>query len=401
MSTTTLSELQADQQQYVLNTYAPKTVLVRGQGCYVWDIEGNRYLDFGMGISVCNLGHCHPAITAAIQKQSQKLVHCSNIYINENQPRLAAELIKRSFPGKVFFCNSGAEANEGQIKFARLWGSKHGGKYEIICAQHSFHGRTLATLAATGKMKIREGFQPDMPGFVFAEYNNVKAFEEAITDKTAAILIEPVQGEGGIQPATLEFMQGLRKLCDKHKILLMLDEVQCGMGRTGKLFAHQNFDIIPDSMSIAKAIANGFPMGGFIVRNPYSEVFTPGSHGSTFGGTPLGSAIALAVLETMDHEKVLDNVQVASVDFWNRLVQLQAHHSIVANFRSLGLMIGIDVGKFQKEVAQECMKRKLVVLTAGEHDVRLLPCLKITPEEIEYGMKILDEAITAVEATLS
>ncbi|NLE55192.1 MAG: aminotransferase class III-fold pyridoxal phosphate-dependent enzyme, partial [Lentisphaerae bacterium] len=239
--TLTKDQLLAMQDQYVLKTYSRDTIMTRGEGSYLWDIDGKRYLDFAMGISVCNLGHCHPAVTKAICEQAAKLVHVSNLYQNENQPQLAKIIAEASFGGKVFFANSGAEANEGLIKFARKWGSRNGGRYEIICMNNSFHGRTLATLAATGRSKYRDGFQPDVQGFVFADFNDLDSIRAKIGPKTVAVLIEPVQGEGGIIPADKAFMTALRQLCDEHQLLLLLDEVQCGMGRTGKYFAYQHY----------------------------------------------------------------------------------------------------------------------------------------------------------------
>ncbi|NMA47708.1 MAG: acetylornithine transaminase, partial [Lentisphaerae bacterium] len=297
--TLTKDQLLAMQDQYVLKTYSRDTIMIRGEGSYLWDIDGKRYLDFAMGISVCNLGHCHPAVTKAICEQAGKLVHVSNLYQNENQPQLAKIIADASFGGKVFFANSGAEANEGLIKFARKWGSRNGGRHEIICMNNSFHGRTLATLAATGRSKYREGFQPDVQGFVFADFNDIESIKAKIGPQTVAVLIEPVQGEGGIIPADKAFMSALRRLCDERQLLLLLDEVQCGMGRTGKYFAYQHYDIVPDGMSMAKALGNGLPMGAFTVQQKYHDVLTPGTHASTFGGTALACAAGIAVFQTI------------------------------------------------------------------------------------------------------
>ena len=266
MSMTATETTLALYDKYVMHTYPRADILfVRGQGAKLWDGEGKEYLDFASGIAVCSLGHNHPAVTKAIQEQAEKLLHVSNLYMNENQPRLAQKLIENGFDGVCFFCNSGAEANEALIKLARKRGSEKG-KFEIIAMNDSFHGRTLATLAATGRSKYRKGFQPDMPGFKFVDFNDLEAARAAVDEKTAAILVEPVQGEGGIIPADMEYLKGLRALCDEKDILLLFDEVQCGMGRTGKLFAWQNFGVEPDALSMAKALANGIPMGAKIGR---------------------------------------------------------------------------------------------------------------------------------------
>jgi len=392
----TFAELLNLDREYVLPTYGRDTMLVRGEGSKVWDFFGNEYLDFTMGISVCNLGHCHPAVTRAISEQAAKLVHCSNIFYNENQPRLASVIARNSFEGKVFFCNSGAEANEGLIKFARRWGSRNGGRYEIICATHSFHGRTLATLAATATLKYREGFAPDMEGFVFAEFNQLEAVRAAITPRTVAVLVEPVQGEGGIHPASPEFIQGLRQLCDEKNLLLLFDEVQCGMGRSGKYFTYQNYDVIPDGMSMAKALGNGLPMGAFEIGAEFGELFAPGVHGSTFGGTPLACAASLAVFKAIEEEKVLENVQAMSAYLFARLNELKQQFSFIKDVRGVGLLVGIEVGERVLALQTACKKRRLLTLTAGEGVLRLLPSLKVTRAEIDQACEILASALAYV-----
>ena len=273
-----MSELYTDTvkrfEKYVVPTYAPKQLFVRGEGAKLYDDEGVEFLDFAAGISVCNLGHCNPRVTRAIQEQAAKLVHVSNLYMNELMPRLAEKLVESSFPGKAFFCNSGAEANEGMIKLARKYGNTHGGRNEIITMENSFHGRTLATLAATGRAKYRKGFEPDVPGFKQVPFNDFDALKAAITGNTCAVMLEMVQGEGGILPADEEYLAKVRQLCDERDILMLCDEVQCGMGRIGTRFAFQSFDVVPDVVSMAKAIANGLPMGGFIVRDKFADTLT-------------------------------------------------------------------------------------------------------------------------------
>ncbi len=389
-----LQRLLAMQNDHVLNTYTRDTMMVRGQGSYLWDVEGRRYLDFTMGISVCNLGHCHPRITAALCAQAGTLVHASNLFYNDKQPQLAKLIADHSFGGKVFFANSGAEANEGLIKLARRWGnSQSDGKNNIIAMENSFHGRTLATLAATGRSKYRVGFQPDMPGFDFATYNDLDSVKAKITPHTAAILVEPVLGEGGVVPATPQFLTGLRQLCDQNNLLLLFDEVQTGMGRTGKFFAHQHFGVIPDAMSMAKALGNGIPLAAFEVQQRLADVLTPGTHASTFGGTPLACAAGIAVFETLEQENVLANANAMGELFERELTALKAKHSFVTDIRRLGLMIGVDVGEKVKAIQEGCRKRGLLVLTAGEQTIRLMPALTINREQVLEGIAILAEAM--------
>ena len=388
-----LQRLLAMQNDHVLNTYSRDTMMVRGQGSYLWDLEGRRYLDFAMGISVCNLGHCHPRVTAAIREQAGTLVHVSNLFYNDKQPRLAKLIADHSFGGKVFFANSGAEANEGLIKLARRWGNSQGGRSDIITMENSFHGRTLATLAATGRGKYRAGFQPDMPGFDFATYNDLDSVKAKITARTAAILVEPVLGEGGVIPATPPFLAGLRQLCDQHNLLLLFDEVQTGMGRTGKFFAYQHFGVVPDAMSMAKALGNGLPLAAFEVQPRLADVLTPGTHASTFGGTPLACAAGIAVFETLDQDNVLANANAMGEWFERELTALKAKHSYVTDIRRLGLMIGVDVGDKVKAIQAGCRERGLLVLTAGEQTIRLMPALTITREQVQEGIAILAEAM--------
>ena len=366
-------------------------VVTRGEGPYIWDGEGNKYLDFTSGISVCNLGHCHPRLTKIIAEQAAKLVHCSNYYINEYTPVLAQKIAEHSFGGRCFFGNSGAEANEGMIKFARKWGWLNGGRNEIICMDNSFHGRTLGTLAATGRTKYREGFGPDMQGFSFANLNDLDSVKKLITDKTVAVMLEPVQGEGGVLPVTRDFICGVRKLCDENNLLLLLDEVQCGMARTGTYFAYERFGVKPDAMTIAKAIANGLPMGVFEVRQEYGDVLQPGNHGTTFGGNPLISAVACEVFNIMQEENIIDNVRNQSWRFFNELNGLQKKFDFVRDVRGYGLMIGVELDTKERlsKVTAACKAKGLLVLTAGESVLRLMPPLNITADKIDAGLEII------------
>lgn len=390
------AQIEAIYEQYVLPTYAAGLLLTRGEGTRVWDAAGREYLDFAAGISVCNLGHCHPAVTAAICAQAGRLVHVSNLYRNEVQPRLAEELVARCFDGAAFFANSGAEANEGMIKLARKWGSTRG-RHEIVAMTESFHGRTLATLAATGRDKYRQGFAPDLPGFRHASFNDLAAVAAAVTDATCAILLEPVQGEGGVVPATPEFMVGVRELCDQRGLLMLCDEVQCGMGRTGTFLACRGYGVTPDAVSLAKALGNGFPIGAMVVRRPYVAVLGPGTHASTFGGTPLACAAARAVLAAMTAEGVLENCRRQGALLQDRLRQLAKSHPCLREVRGAGLMIGVALDRPAGVLRQACQTAGLLVLTAGETVLRLLPPLTITEAEGATAVAIIERCLTQIE----
>ena len=385
--------------KYVMPTYAPKILFVRGEGARLWDADGREYLDFATGISVCNLGHCHPGVTAAVRKQAATLVHVSNLYMNEVMPRLAEKLIENCFDGVVFFANSGAEANEGMFKLARKIGNASG-RNEIISMDNSFHGRTLATLAATGRAKYRKGFEPDMPGFRQVPFNDIEALKNAVNDKPCAVVLEPVQGEGGILPADLEYLKQVRALCDEKGILLLFDEVQCGMGRIGTRFAWQSFGVEPDAFSMAKAIANGLPMGGFITKRKYADTLTPGTHASTFGGTALVSAAALAVQEAFDNEGVLENCREQGEYLRRQLGELGKKYPFVKGVRGMGLMIGVVLDREAATLAGLCLKRNLVVLTAGETVLRLLPPLNLTRAEADEGIGKIAAALEELNAAI-
>ena len=383
--------------QYVMKTMSPKLVLVKGEGSYVWDADGKKYLDFLAGISVTNLGHAHPAVLRAVREQSERIIHTSNIYYNELQPQLARKLSERSLGGKCFFCNSGAEANEALIKLARLWGHDKG-KYEIITLRQSFHGRTLATLTATGQDKVQQGYDPLPSGFVYAQFNDVESCRAAVTDKTAAILLEPVQGEGGILPATPEFMRGIRKLCDEKGILMLCDEVQCGMGRTGYWFAYQAYDVQPDALSTAKALANGIPMGAIAAKPFLSDVFQPGAHATTFGGTPLASAVALAVFNTIDEEHLLENVRKVGAYFEAELKAIAAEFAFIEGVRGRGLMLALALNVQAKPLLELLEQHGLLALNAGEKVVRFLPPLNIGEEQVQEACAIIRKACAELAA---
>ena len=378
--------------QYVMPTYAPGLTLVRGAGVSVWDDAGKEYLDFMAGIAVCNTGHCHPAVVEAIRKQAGVLMHCSNLFHNELQPRLAKKISDLALGGKVFFCNSGAEANECLFKLARKWGSMDG-RHEIVTMKNSFHGRTLATMTATGQTKYQKGFEPLMPGFAYAEFNNLESVKAAITPATVAVLCEAVQGEGGIVPATPEFMTGLRALCTEKKILLFFDEVQAGIGRTGQWFGFQNYGIRPDGFSMAKALGGGFPIGAAAVTPELSDVFQPGNHASTFGGTPLACAAALATLETIEKEDLLGNAVRMGARFMDGLKALAPKHACIQSVRGVGLMVGLVLNVPAKPVEAKLRENGLLCIATGDHVLRFVPPLVVSPAQIDQALAVIDRTL--------
>ena len=380
--------------RYVVPTYAPGKMFVRGEGARLWDDDGVEYLDFASGISVCNLGHCNERVTRAITEQCRRLVHISNLYMNELMPRLAEKLVTASGieDAQVFFANSGAEANEGMIKLARKYGNQTG-RNTIISMDNSFHGRTLATLAATGRAKYRKGFEPDMPGFKQVPFNDFEALEKAVTPDVCAIMLEMVQGEGGIYPADVEYLKKVRTLCDEKDILMLCDEVQCGMGRLGTRFAFQSFGIVPDAISMAKAIANGLPMGGFLARKKFASLLVVGTHASTFGGTPLACAAALAVQEAFDCDGVLENTLSVGSYIMEKLSAFVGKYDFVQCVRGKGLMIGLVLDRPAGPLSAILMKKNLITLTAGETVLRLLPPLTITQADADIAIEKIGEAL--------
>ncbi|MDD4442558.1 MAG: aspartate aminotransferase family protein [Kiritimatiellae bacterium] len=378
--------------QYVMHTYAPTATLTSGSGCKVRDPDGKTYLDFTSGIAVHNVGHCHPKVVKAVQDQVATLGHCSNLFYNVNQALLAQRLSKLSLNGKCFFCNSGAEANEAMIKLARLWGHEKG-KFEVITLQNSFHGRTLATMAATAQAKIQKGYDPLPIGFAYAEFNNLESVAAAVNERTVAVMLEAVQGEGGVIPATEEFMAGVRKLCDEKGLLMLCDEVQCGMGRTGKWFGWQNYAVKPDAFTLAKSLADGIPMGALIASPALSDVFTPGAHASTFGGNPVSSAAALAVLEVIEEEALLKRAEETGALFTEGLNLFVEKHKQVLEIRGKGLMLGMVVEGAAKEVVDMCRDMGLLCCVAGEHVVRFLPPLNIKESDLEEALEMIGDAL--------
>jgi predicted acetylornithine/succinylornithine family transaminase len=386
--------------RYVMPTYAPGLALVRGKGSKVWDAEGRVYLDFLSGIAVNSLGHCHPAVRKAIARQAGKLIQVSNLYYNELQPRLAKALSERSLGGKCFFCNSGAEANEALIKLARKWGHPKG-KYEVISFAGSFHGRTLATLTATGQDKVQAGFSPLPEGFVRVEFNDIEATRAAVTDKTAAILVEVVQGEGGVRPVAPEFLSALRSLCDEKGLLLLIDEVQTGMGRTGHWFGYQAHEVEPDAFSLAKGLGGGFPIGAIVTNEKLADVLTVGSHATTFGGTPLACAAALAVVETIEKQDLLAHVRKSGEQFRRKLEKLMKKHPFIQEVRGVGLMIGLVLDRPAGPLQTLLQEKGLLALATAGNVVRFLPPLNVTPGQARKAVRIVEKACAALQATES
>jgi acetylornithine and succinylornithine aminotransferases len=382
-----LSSLYAD---YVMPTYGRFDLdIARGQGARVWDFAGREYLDFGAGIAVCSLGHAHPEVTEAVTRQASTLVHTSNLYRTEPQALLARRLVEIAGPGKVFFCNSGAEANEGLIKLTRKFGSGTG-RYEILTFQNSFHGRTMAGISATGQEKVKKGFAPLLEGFVHLPHGDLDAVRAAIGPKTAAILVEPVQGEGGIHIASGEFLRGLRELCDAHNLLLLFDEIQCGLGRTGNWCGWKSLapEVVPDGVSWAKGIANGFPLGAFWASSSrgLSDLLGPGTHGTTYGGNPVSCAAAVRVLEIIDRDRLIEGAARLGTQLRDGLLGLRSPK--IREVRAVGLMIGIDLAGDLKalDVVKALMAEGLLTIPAGERVVRLLPPLNVTPAEIDEAV---------------
>ncbi len=387
---------------FVLKNYARASLtLVRGRGTDVWDDQGNAYLDFTSGIAVSALGHCHPHWVAAVQRQAGELIHVSNLFRNPNQAELARRLVQRAGPGRVFFCNSGAEANEGLIKLARLHGLQKAGCaegkcYKIICAKNAFHGRTFGGMSATPQEKIQHGFRPLVPGFAFGELNNLQSFADLIDGETAAIFVETIQGESGINPCTAEFLLGLRALCDRHKLLLLIDEVQCGFGRTGKFFAFEHAGILPDAIGMAKGLGGGFPIGAVWIRENAAELFHPGSHGTTFGGTPLACAAALAVLDVIEREKLLEHVARASGPWIAALEKLAADFPAqIKAVRGRGFLVGVQLAAEIAPCLAALREKGLLAVASGNNVIRLLPPLTATADELTRSVEIFRAVLAA------
>lgn len=384
-------------QKYVMNTYGRLPMaLVRGEGAYVWDAEGKQYLDFVSGLAVNSLGHCHPTVVEAIREQAGKLMHVSNMYWIEPQVRLAQMLVENSAMDKAFFCNSGAEANEGAIKLARKYARKYMGpeKYEIITFEKSFHGRTLAAITATAQPKYQKDLDPLPQGFKYVPFNDFAALEAAVSPNTCAIMMEPVQGEGGVNVADYGFMQKVKQLCaDKH-LLLIFDEVQCGLARTGKLFAYEHFGVEPDIMTLAKAIAGGFPMGVLMAKEKVAECFQPGDHASTFGGNPLAAAAGCAAMSILADQAFLAETTEKGSYFAEQLNKLQHKYAFITDVRGKGLILGLGISVEGKHIVDTCLANELLINCVGSNVLRFLPPLIVSKEHIDTAVAIIDQAMS-------
>lgn len=381
-------------QEFVMNTYGRFPIApVKGRGSYVWDANGKQYLDFISGIAVCGLGHCHPELVKVLKDQVDTLWHVSNLYWIKPQVEAAEKLVQISGLGKAFFCNSGAEANEAAIKLARkyFYRRQEGHKNHIIVFKESFHGRTLATVTATGQSKYHEGFAPLPEGFVYAEYNNLDSVKKMVNKNTCAIMLEPVQGEGGIHPADMDFLRGLRELCNKEELLLIFDEVQCGMGRTGKFFAFQSYGIKPDIVTMAKSLGGGIPIGAMLATDEAASGFAPGDHASTFGGNPLATAAACKVIDLISDPAFLKQVEESGRYLEESLSQITDDR--IVGIRGRGLMVGMEFNIDVKELIGLCMDQGLLLLNAGPRVLRFVPPLNISKTEINQGVAILKEAL--------
>lgn len=382
--------------KYVFNTYGRiKKVFVKGEGSTLWDEDGNKYTDFLAGIAVCSLGHCHPAITETISRQAATLVHVSNLYYTQPQAELAKMLVEKSFADRAFFANSGAEANEAAIKLARRYFNRQEGnrRYKIISMKQSFHGRTMATLTATGQDKIKHGFQPLVDGFIHIPFNDINALKEAMDDTVCAVMMEPVQGEGGVVAADHEYLKAVRDICNREGILLIFDEVQTGMGRCGHLFAHEIYGITPDIMTLAKALANGLPMGAMLATEKAAQGFAVGSHATTFGGTPLVASVAVTVLSIISNPQFLQECREKGQYFRGRLNSLKENHPSIKDVRGEGLLVGLELDIEATPVVEQCLEKGFIINAIQGNTLRFAPPLVITKDEIDQLIDVLDNVL--------
>ncbi len=379
--------------KYVMPTYTrTDVVFVKGSGVKIWDVDGEEYLDFFPGWAVSGLGHCHDKVVAAIKKQAARIIHVSNNYYNELQAELAQRIVEHSFEGKLFFANSGAEANECAIKLARKYGNPSN-RYEIITMYNSFHGRTIATLTATGQDKVKHGFEPLLEGFKTVPFNNIKAVKDAITDKTIAVMIEPIQGEGGINVANKSYIEQLRKLCDENDLLLIFDEIQTGMGRTGEMFCYKHYSVEPDIITLAKSLGGGVPIGAAIAAERIADTLTPSSHASTFGGSPIVCAAAIATFEAIEKEKLLNNAKKMGEYLKSKLEELKKDFSFVRAIKGIGLMLGVELSVDGTKIFEECFNKKLLVNCTQGNILRIMPPLVVNKGDIDKAVDIISEAM--------
>ncbi|MBW2574250.1 MAG: acetylornithine transaminase [Deltaproteobacteria bacterium] len=370
-------------------------VIVKGKGCKLWDTQGKKYTDFVAGIAVCNLGHAHPGVSKALSRQADTLFHVSNLYYTIPQIELASWLTEKSFADRVFFCNSGAEANEAAIKLARIYFKEKGenGRYRIISMEHSFHGRTMATLSATGQEKIKKGFEPVLEGFDYVPFNDIGALLSKIGPSTCAVLIEPIQGEGGVCCPDQGYLKAVRQACDQTGTLLIFDEIQTGIGRTGKLFAYEHFDMEPDIMTLAKALANGLPIGAMLAREEVADAFGPGSHASTFGGTPVVTAASLEVVRVLSEENIIDHCKKIGAYFKEKLSWLKDRHEMIEDVRGMGLLLGMKLNIEGDKIVTSCMEKGFLINCIQGNILRFIPPLIIEKKEIDALVVCLDEVL--------
>jgi acetylornithine/N-succinyldiaminopimelate aminotransferase len=385
--------------KYVLNTYTrTPVVFVKGKGTYIWDIEGKKYLDFFPGWAVSGMGHCHKMVVKAIKRQLKEIIHVSNNYYSKPQALLAERIAKNSFGGKVFFCNSGAEANEAAVKLARAYGQDTG-RFKVITMEKSFHGRTLAMIAATGQEKVKKGFAPLPGGFVHIPFNDIEALKQAIDDKTIAVMLEPIQGEGGINIANQDYIKDIRDICDQHDMILIFDEVQTGMARTGKMFAYQHFEIEPDIMTLAKSLGGGLPIGAMVVAERYSNVLRPGMHAATFGGSPLVCAGALAVFDAIEKKRLFHNAHKLGDYIAKRLKKFQKKYSeIIKVVKNKGLMIGVELYIEGDRIVEKCFHKGLLINCTQGNILRIMPPVTVKKGEVGKALKILNEVLSEIAA---
>jgi predicted acetylornithine/succinylornithine family transaminase len=389
-----LTQVFQNYKDFIMPTYNKvPLVFTKGKGSLLWDVQGKKYLDFFPGWGVGNLGHCHPKVMQAVRDQISKLIFIPNNYYHLPQAKLAKELIYWSFPGKVFFCNSGAEANEAAIKLARKFGQ---GRHEIITFENAFHGRTLATLAATGQKKYQDGFEPMPAGFKNIKLNDLAALKQAVNGNTVAVMLELVQGEGGVNLADKDFILALRKICDQHNLLLIIDEVQTGIGRTGKLFAYQHYGITPDIITLAKGLGGGLPIGAIIAKKEIADLLTPGMHASTFGGGPVICRAAIAVLKAVQDEKLLSNVNKMSAYLFEKLGALKEKYAMIKGLRGIGLMVGVELNCEGKAIVQQCADAGLLINCTHGCVLRLMPALNVNKKQIDQAISILENALRRV-----
>jgi len=396
------AELMKRADQVMANTYQRyPVVFIKGNGAKLWDTEGRSYTDFVAGIAVCNLGHAHPRIYEALARQAQTLLHVSNLYYTRPQIELASWLVENSFADRVFFGNSGAEANEAAIKLARKYFKERGedNRFRIVAMERSFHGRTLATLSATGQEKIRKGFEPVLSGFDFVPFNDAGALRSQIGPSTCAVMLEPIQGEGGVRCPDENYLKTVRQICNETGTLLIFDEIQTGMGRTGRLFAYQHFGVEPDIMTLAKALANGLPIGAMLARENIAAAFGIGSHASTFGGTPVVTAAALEACKILVEDNIIENARSVGLYFKEKLHDLQTRHPIIEEVRGLGLLLGMQLKIDGRPLVTQCMQNGFLINCIQEKILRFIPPLIISTEEIDQLVACLDQILSQAEAS--